>query len=204
MKIRILIGFIVLILTSSSVMALTSNLGYGDHPIDAIIQANQDAAYVIPLKVGDKLIVDLEVFDGGPVDFYLTNKTAYDIYQASVSGNLNYDSFYFIEDYSRTSTGRISYTYDSLVATEVVVLVDNSGNLGGDPIGPVTISGSIEVQKNVWTWQNILVTAVLIILIIAFMLSFSDQSAFTRACKRWTGLSPSDYRREHSRGREPS
>ncbi|MBW2274068.1 MAG: helix-turn-helix domain-containing protein [Deltaproteobacteria bacterium] len=36
------------------------------------------------------------------------------------------------------------------------------------------------------------------------MLNFSDQSAFTRACKRWTGLSPSDYRREHSRGRGPA
>ena len=173
MKRHIIIGvFALIILTSSSVLALTSNLGYGNHPIDATIQVNQDAAYVVPLKLGDKLIVDLEVFDGGPVDFYLTNKTAYDVYQASTSGAINYDSFYFIEEYSRTSTGRISYTYDSLVATEVVVLVDNSGNLGEAPIGPVTISGSIEIQKNVWTWQNILITAILIIMIIAFMLSF--------------------------------
>ncbi len=173
MKTNIIIGLIVfLVLASSSVLALTADLGYGNHPIDVTIQANQDVAYVIDLEVGDKLIVDLEVFDGGPVDFYLTNKTAYGVYQASVSGVLNYDSFYFVEEYSRTSTGRISYTYDSIVANELVVLVDNSGNLGEPPIGPVTVSGTIEVQRNVWTWQNILITAVLIILIIAFMLSF--------------------------------
>ena len=173
MKTNIIIGLIVfLVLASSSVLALTADLGYGNHPIDVTIQANQDVAYVIDLEVGDKLIVDLAVFDGGPVDFYLTNKTAYGVYQASVSGVLNYDSFYFVEEYSRTSTGRISYTYDSIVANELVVLVDNSGNLGEPPIGPVTVSGTIEVQRNVWTWQNILITAVLIILIIAFMLSF--------------------------------
>ena len=173
MKSRVLTGILFcLILTPSGVLALTSSLDYGDHQIDATIQINQDAAYVIPLKVGDKLVVDLEVFDGGPVDFYLTNKTAYEVYQASVSGNLNFDSFYFIDDYSRTSTGRMIYTYNSLTANELVVLVDNTGNLGEAPIGPVTISGSIEVQRNVWTWQNILMTAILIIMIIVFMLSF--------------------------------
>ena len=173
MKLNIIIGIsIILILTSSSVLALTSSLDYGDHQIDATIQINQDAAYVIPLEVGDKLIVDLEVFDGGPVDFYLTNKTAYEVYLASVSGSINFDSLYFIDDYSRTSIGRIAYTYNSLTANELVVLVDNTGNLGEAPIGPVTISGSIEVQRNIWTWQNILMTAILIIMIIAFMLSF--------------------------------
>jgi AraC-like DNA-binding protein len=35
---------------------------------------------------------------------------------------------------------------------------------------------------------------------IAFMLGFSDQSAFTRACKRRTAQSPTDYRREHGGG----
>lgn len=31
----------------------------------------------------------------------------------------------------------------------------------------------------------------------AYMLGFSDSSNFTRAFKRWTGLSPRDYRKEH-------
>lgn len=31
---------------------------------------------------------------------------------------------------------------------------------------------------------------------IAFLTGFSDQSTFTRAFKRWTGLTPARYRRE--------
>ena len=182
MKIRMIFSLLILtVLASSSVLALSSELGYGTHEIEINIQENQDAAYIIDLKAGDKLIVDLEVFDGGPVDYYLTNKTAYDAYLASAAGYINSDSFYFVGEYSRTSTGRISYTYNSVTAGEIVVLVDNTGNIGETPIGPVTIFGSIEIQKNVWTLQNILITAVLVIMIIVFMLSFRHPSSRKKA-----------------------
>ena len=45
--------------------------------------------------------------------------------------------------------GSIHYTYDSLVGNELVVLVDNTGNVGTAPVGPVTVEGTITVQKNV-------------------------------------------------------
>lgn len=163
----ILLGII-----STTASAITYHLGYGTETIEITIPTNQDAAYVIPLRVGDKLTVDLEVVEGGSVDFYLSNETAYELYLAGVAGTIHFDSLYYVEEYSRTSVGNIHYTYDSLVKNNLVVIVDNAGYVGGAPEGEVTVEGTIVVQKNVWTLQNIIITVVLIILIIIFMLSF--------------------------------
>ena len=169
---KVLVVLTILAIISTTASATIYNLGYGTETIEITIQSNQDAAYIIPLKVGDKLIVDLTVTDGGPVDFYLSNKTAYELYQAGAAGSINFDSLYYIEECSRTSAGSIYYTYDSLVGNELVVLVDNTGNVGAAPVGPVTVEGTITVEKNVWTLQNIIITIILVIFIIAFMLSF--------------------------------
>jgi len=160
-----------LAIISITASAATYTLGYGTEIVEITLQSNQDAAYVVPLGVGDKLSVSLEVVDGGPVDFFLTNKTAYEVYKASISGSINFDSLYYVEDYSRKETGAISYTYDSLVANELVVLIDNTGYTvgGAEPIGPVDIEGKITVQKNVWTLQNIIITIVAIVIIIVVM-----------------------------------
>jgi len=173
MMMRLLATIMVLLLIlPATASAATFNLGYGTRTVDIAIQANQDAAYIIPLEVGDKLIVDLEVVDGGPVDFYLTNKTAYEVYLAGASGTINFNSLYYVDEYSRTSTGSMGYTYNSLIENELVVLVDNTGNVGEAASGPVTVHGTIIVQKNVWTLQNIIITVILVILIIAFMVGF--------------------------------
>jgi len=169
---KIMTILILLAIISTTASAVTYNLGYGTETIEITILTNQDAAYVVPLSAGDKLTVELEVVEGGSVDFYLSNKTAYELYLAGAAGTINFDSLYYVEEYSRTSVGNIHYTYDSLVNNNLVVIVDNTGYVGGAPEGPVTVHGTIIVQKNVWTLQNILVTIFLIILIIAFMLSF--------------------------------
>ncbi|MCK5024080.1 MAG: hypothetical protein KAR56_00520 [Thermoplasmata archaeon] len=59
-----------------------------------------------------------------------------------------------------------------MTKNELVIILDNTGPVGETPDGPVTVEGTITVQKNVWTLQNIVITLVLVILIIAFMLSF--------------------------------
>ena len=52
-----------------------------------------------------------------------------------------------------------------------MVLIDNTGwtEGGADPTGVVVVEGTITVQKNVWTWQNIAITALVIAVIVAFM-----------------------------------
>ncbi len=169
---KVLTILVMLTIISTTASATIYNLGYGTETIEITIQSNQDAAYIVPLEVGDKLIVDLTVTDGGSVDFYLSNKTAYELYLAGAAGSIKFDSLYYVEEYSRISVGNIHYTYDSLVKNDLVVIVDNAGHVGEVPVGPVTVEGTITIQKNVWTLQNILITIVLIILIIVFMLSF--------------------------------
>ena len=170
-QIKIISALALLTLISIPVVAETCNIGYGTEPVEIALQPNQEMAYVIPLEVGDRLIVELEVASGGPVDFFLTNNTAYVVYVASRTDGAGIDSLYYIEDYSRKEAGTISYTYNSLVANELVVLIDNTGYTvdGAEPTGPVSVEGSIIVQKNVWTPQNIFITIIVLIIIIAVM-----------------------------------
>jgi hypothetical protein len=159
------------VLLSGTASAATTALGYGTHEVTITLQLGEDAAYVIPVRVGDSLKVDLRVTEGGPVDFYLTNLTAYNVYKASVSGYLNFPSLYYVADYSDENSDFIRYTYDSFVDNELVVVIDNTGftQNGAAPIGPVSITGTITVEKNVWTPTNIAITIIVIIAIIAFM-----------------------------------
>lgn len=158
----------IIILFSANAVAGTQELGHGTHEIDISVGPNEDAAYLIPMKAGERLTVDLQA-EGAPVDFYLTNRTAYDVYKASAWGQLDFHSFYYLDEYSRTGTGQISYTYDSLTENELVVLVDNTGHIGSDPAGTSTVTGTIIVQGNAWTPENIILTGALAILLISFM-----------------------------------
>jgi hypothetical protein len=159
------------VLLSGAASAATVALGYGTQEISVTLQPGEDAAYVIPVKVGDRLKVDLRVADGGQVDFYLTNLTAYNIYKSSVAGNIHFYSFYYVVDYSDENSDFIRYTYDSFVDNELVVVIDNTGFTegGAAPLGPVSITGTISAEQNIWTLTNIIITAIVIIAIIAFM-----------------------------------
>ena len=160
-----------MILLPGTVRAAYSELAYGSHEISCTLQVNEDAAYAIHTEPGDRLIVDLTVTSGGAVDFYLSNTTAYLAYRASLSGNGYVNELYYVREYSRRSSGTVSYEYTAFMKNTLVVLIDNTGwtEGGADPTGVVVVEGTITVQKNVWTWQNIAITALVIAVFFAFM-----------------------------------
>ncbi len=160
-----------MILLPGTVSAAYSELAYGSHEVSCTLQVNEDAAYAIHTEPGDRLIVDLTVTSGGPVDFYLSNTTAYLAYLASLGGNGYVNELYYVREYSSRSSGSISYDYTAFIENNLVVLIDNTGwtEGGADPTGVVVVEGTITVQKNVWTWQNIAITALVIAVIVAFM-----------------------------------
>jgi hypothetical protein len=170
-KSPLLIIAIVVLLSGATSGAIIA-LDYGTHEISITLQPGEDAAYVIPVKMGDSLKVDLRVTDGGQVDFYLTNLTAYNVYKASVAGNIHFYSFYYVVDYSDENSDFTRYSYDSFVDNEMVVVIDNTDFIEGGavPIGPASISGTITVEKNIWTLTNIIITVIVVIAIIAFMI----------------------------------
>ncbi len=160
-----------MILLPGTVSAAYSELDYGTHEISCTLQVNEDAAFAIHTEPGDRLIVNLTVASGGPVDFYLSNTTAYLAYRASVSGIGYVDELYYVREYSRKSSGSISYEYTAFIKNNLVVLIDNTGwtEGGAVPTDVVVVEGPISVHKNVWTWQNIAITALVIAVIVAFM-----------------------------------
>ncbi len=160
-----------MILLPGTVNAAYSELAYGSHEISITLQVNEDTAYAIHTEPGDRLIVDLTVTSGGAVDFYLSNTTAYLAYRTSLDGNGYVNELYYVREYSSRSSGSVSYEYTAFMKNNLVVLIDNTGYTegGADPTGTVVVEGIITVQKNVWTWQNIAITALVIAVIVAFM-----------------------------------
>jgi len=147
------------------------NLDYGTHVITVNLEMHEDVAYIVHTQTGDELKVDLTVTDGGSVDFYLTNLTAYMAYRASLGGGGIVDELIYVRENSRQSTGSISYDYTAFVTNTLVVVIDNTAWTvdGAQPTGPVSVEGTIVFEKNIWTWQNIVITALVIGVIIAFM-----------------------------------
>ncbi|MCK4757898.1 MAG: hypothetical protein KAS67_05560 [Thermoplasmata archaeon] len=175
-------AFVVLVLlcagtTVGQTLPEHSQLGYGDHDIDIIVNHNENVAYVMPLKMGDKIIVDLAVESGGEVDFYLMNN--YTMYLTSLDSqdaSKNNLEMCVIGGgtYSRTHSVWISYEYTTNYDDTLVLLIDNSylTDEGAVPEGEVVITGSVEVVKSIWTMENIIITIVIVILIIVIFVGF--------------------------------
>jgi hypothetical protein len=144
-------------------------LGYGTHDISKSIRMDDDAAYVIHMEPGDRLVVDLVEINGIQVDYYLTNITAYMAYQARLKHQVGPLYLYSLGRYSSNFTTTINYEYTTLIRNTMVVLIDNADHVGVDSTSPVTVTGTISVHKNVWTLENILITALIIGIIVAFM-----------------------------------
>ena len=167
---RILLTLLMAVLLASSATAITE-LDYGTHEISVTLQPGEDVAFIIPMKAGDHLVVSLDVANGSHVDFYLTNLTAYNAYQASISGSVFFPSLYYIVDCSLENADRIHYSYDSFAANEYVLLIDNTAHTesGATPTGPVTITGKVLIERNIWTLQNIIILVAIVVAIVLFM-----------------------------------
>ena len=162
---KFLAATVLCLLLAPNAAALTT-LDYGTHQVSIALQSGEEAAYLINMGPGDRLVVNLNVLGGSHADFYLTNLTAYNAYKSGIVGSL-----YFLGGQSREDSPRAQYSYDSLTANEYVLLIDNTANTEGGaiPAGPVTIEGTITVEKNIWTVRNIALTIALIIGIALFM-----------------------------------
>jgi hypothetical protein len=162
---------VALAVSASLVGAEYFDLDYGTHVINVDLAMNEDAVYIVPTSAGDLLKVDLTVTDGGSVDFLLTNLTAYMAYRASLGGGGIVDELIYVREHSRQSTGSINYEYTAFVTNTLAIVIDNTAWTvdGAQPTGPVSIEGTIVFEKNIWTWQNIAITALVIGIIIAFM-----------------------------------
>jgi hypothetical protein len=162
---------IILIIGTVNTMATPISLGYGTHQVSESIAMNDDLAYVIHMRGGDRLEVSLRETTGKRVDFYLTNLTAYMAYKASLSGSVEFDYLYFLWEGTRKDTVEANYRYMLFVENTLVVMIDNSPwtEGGASPSGSANIEGTITVHKNVWTAQNIIITVLVICVIIAFM-----------------------------------
>jgi len=169
MKSHTFIIIIILLSLAASAIASPVDLGYGTHDISETIRMDDDLAFVVYLGAGDKLVVNLRETTGTLTDFYLTNLTAYMAYKASVPGQGGVDYLYFLREGSKNSTIEISYTYTAYIDHSVVIVVDNTDLVGAYTSSAVHIEGTIAVNKNVWTWQNIAITALVIGVIVAFM-----------------------------------
>jgi hypothetical protein len=164
-NLRFLSFMIIAALLAPSAAAVTT-LDYGIHQVSVTLQSGEEVAYLVNMNAGDHLTVNLRVTEGGHVDFYLTNLTAYNAYK---SGHV--DSLYFLGGQSRMDASLAQYSYDSLAANEYVILIDNTASTvgGASPTGPVTVEGTITVEKNIWTAQNIAITVAVIVGIALFM-----------------------------------
>ena len=91
-------GLIIMMIGAVNTMATPISLGYGTHQVSESIQMNDDLAYVIHMRGGDRLEVVLRETTGKRVDFYLTNLTAYMAYKASLSGFIEFDYLYFLAE----------------------------------------------------------------------------------------------------------
>ncbi len=155
-------------LVTAQVLPDPTYLGYGDHDIDITLGMGEVSIFVIPLEMGDKINVNLEVGSGGAVDFFLMDN--YTMYIMSEEGGLfDEDSeLVFLEDGTKRDTYQISYQHTANFDDTLFLLIDNSGltETGATPTGDVKVSGSIDVKESIWTLQNIVITLVIVAVII--------------------------------------
>ncbi len=152
-------------------------LEYGDHDVNIDLGIGEMEAYIIPIERGDRVILDLTVAEGGPVDFYsMNNYSLYLTVKDDPGMSTAPADLYFMEEgeYSQTNSLWISYEYTAIYDDTLIILVDNSNMVenGAVPTGDVLVSGSIIVKENVWTMENIGILLVMVVVIIIIFAGF--------------------------------
>ncbi|MFH0816154.1 MAG: hypothetical protein V1934_05005 [Methanobacteriota archaeon] len=147
----IIIVLVALAMLGQAAHGSEAALEEGATHISETIAAGDFRAYVVEMGRDDALKVRLSESSGARLDFFLTNYSAYLVYKSAIPG-VAWDFFHLGGEYSAKSVSGVDYTYNSLRADTMVLIVDNTNRTdeGADGVGAVEVSGTITLSANFW------------------------------------------------------
>jgi hypothetical protein len=157
-----------LILFAQSAACAEISLEEGTHQISETIAAGDFRAYVVEMGRDDALKVRLSEPNGARFDAFLTNYSAYLIYKNAIPG-MAFDFYYLGGEFSAKAVSNVDYTYYSIRADKMVLIVDNTNRTdeGAPGSASIEVVGTITVSANFWGFGEMLVIGVVAVAMIA-------------------------------------